>query len=76
MQRVQLVQTEVNKDQMALISLFVKAAVEQKFDLDWVETVLFEAVANDCINFNAILLDHIEIIRPHLIPPTAQIASI
>ena len=69
MQRVRLVATEAAKDQMTLVSLFVKAAYEQNFDLNWIETVLFDAVANNCVNFRDVMLDHIEIIRPHLTPP-------
>lgn len=61
MRKVGLKATDVDKDSTALVSLFVKAAVEQNFDLDWVETVLFKAVANHCVNFEAIMLEHIEI---------------
>lgn len=62
MRKVQLKSIDSNKDSMALASIFVNAAVEQNFDLDWVETVLFKALANRCVNFKAIMLEHIEII--------------
>lgn len=69
MKKVRLPATEVDKDSMALVSLFIKAAFDQNFDLDWVETVLIEAVANHCVNFEAILLGHVEIIQPQPAPP-------
>lgn len=62
MQKVRLPETVVKKDSIVLISLFIKAAFEQNFDFDWVEKVVLEAVANDCENFSAVLLEHIEII--------------
>ena len=62
MQKVRLVEAEVCKEQMTLISTFVHAANAQGFALDWVETVLAKAIANNCVNFWAVLLEHIEII--------------
>lgn len=62
MQRVQLAEAEVRKDQMSLISTFVKAAHAQGFAIEWIETVMSQALENQCVNFSAIMLAHIEII--------------
>lgn len=62
MQKVRLAEAEVLKEPMALISTFIHAANAQGFALEWVEAVLVKAIANNCVNFNAILLEHIEII--------------
>ena len=62
MQRVQLAEAEVRQDQMSLISVFVKAAHAQGFAIEWIEAVMSQALANQCVNFWTVMLAHIEII--------------
>ena len=62
MHRVQLAENILNKDEMALIPSFIRAANEQGFDIDWVESVLTAAIADNYSNFLSIMLAHIEII--------------
>lgn len=62
MSRVKLEETDVYKDQISLMSTFMRAAFAQGFDAEWAEGVLDKAVANNCVNFTAILMEYIEII--------------
>ena len=62
MQRVQLRETEVLKDQMSVISVFIKAAHAQGFAIEWIEAIMSQALANQCVNFWVVMLTHIEII--------------
>lgn len=65
MQKVRLMEGEISENWIPSISVFVQAANSQGFDVGWVETVLMEAIANRCVNFRAMLLEHVEIIpRP------------
>ena len=59
---------------MLLTSLFIKAAHAQDFDIDWIEAVLTEAVANNCVNFLDIMMEYIEIIPAQ--PPSRPCAEI
>ena len=62
MGRVQLHETEVQEDEMALVSIFIQAASVQGFDIAWVEAIINQAIADNCSNFRDVLLAHIEII--------------
>lgn len=62
MRRVQLHENEVQEDTMSLVSLFIQAACVQGFDIDWVEAVITQAIADNCSNFRDVMLSHIEII--------------
>lgn len=62
MRRVRLVEAKICEEPMILVTTFVQAANAQGFDLDWVEAVLTEALANNCVNFWNIIINYIEII--------------
>lgn len=62
MRQVQLEETEMLKDEMSLVSIFVQSAYTQGFDIDWVEAVIAQAIANNYINFRHVMLAHIEIV--------------
>lgn len=68
MQLVQLEEAEMRKDQMSLISVFVKAAHAQGFAIEWIAAVMSQALANQCVNFWMVMLTHIEIV-PALAAP-------
>lgn len=62
MRRVQLEETKIYQDEMALVSIFIQAASRQGFGIEWVEAVINQAIADNCSNFRDIMLAHIEII--------------
>ena len=62
MRKVLLAETEIQKDNMGLITAFVHAAAAQGFDIDWVEAVFDRALLNDSFHFRNILLKYIEIV--------------
>lgn len=62
MRQVQLEETEMLKDEISLVSIFVQSAYTQGFDIDWVEAVIVQAIANNYINFRHVMLAHIEIV--------------
>lgn len=62
MRRVRLIEANVCEEPMILVTTFVQAANAQGFDLDWVEAVLTEALANNCVNFWNVIINYIEII--------------
>lgn len=62
MKKVQLSESEVSKDPLLLISIFIRVAYAQGFDIDWIEAVFTEAIADNCVNFWNVMIKYIEII--------------
>lgn len=62
MRRVQLEGNKISEDVLRLVSSFVEAAHAQGFQLEWVEGVLEEALANHWLDFRDVMLKYVEII--------------
>lgn len=69
MQKVHLEETLVHKDDAFLISAFVRSAHAQGLELEWIEDILLQALAHNCANFKAIMLENIEIIPTQTMGP-------